>query len=87
MARIFSISFPYGGMEHNAMVTVRTTPFFTEYTINVFDEDLSELLPNNKVISTSPNGFTFSDSTSENGPQLMSSIIKAIAGHVHTLQA
>lgn len=87
MARIFSISFPYGGMEHNAMVTVRTTPFFTEYTINVFDDDLSELLPNNKVISTSPNSFTFSDSTSENVPQLMNSILKAISGHVHSLQA
>jgi hypothetical protein len=87
MARIFSISFPYGGIEHNAMVSVRSTPFFTEYTINVFDEDLSELLPNNKVISTSPNSFTFSDSTSENVPQLMNSIIQAIVGHVHTLQA
>ena len=87
MARIFSISFPYGGMEHNAMVTVRTTPFFTEYTINVFDDELAELLPNNKVISTSPTSFTFSDSTSENAPQLMTGIIKAIAGHVHTLQA
>lgn len=87
MARIFSISFPYGGMEHNAMVSVRTTPFFTEYTITVFDTELADLLPNNKVISSAPNSFTFSDSTSENAPQLMSGIIKAIAGHVHMLQA
>lgn len=87
MARIFSISFLYGGMEHNAMVAVRTTPFFTEYTITVFDKELAGLLPNNKVISTTPISFTFSDSTSENAPQLMSGIIKAIAGHVHSLQA
>lgn len=87
MARIFSISFQYGGMEHNAMVTVRTTPFFTEYSITIFDDELQELLPNNKVISTSANSFTFSDSTSENAPQLMNGIIKAIAGHVHSLQA
>ena len=85
MARIFSISFLHKGFSHNAMVAVRTTPFFTEYTISVFDELLAVLLPNNKVISTSQNNFTFPDATDQNDPQLMNDIIKAIAEHVHSM--
>ena len=74
-------------MTHNAMVAVRTTPFFTEYTISIFDDLLTTLLPNNKVISTSESSFTFSDSTEANDAQLMKDILKAIAEHVHHMQA
>lgn len=87
MARIFSISFMHKGISHNAMVAVRTTPFFTEYTISVFDEELAAQLPNNKVISTTDSSFIFSDSTLQNNPQLMQDITKAIAEHVHAMQA
>lgn len=87
MARIFSVSFMHKGIAHNAMVAVRTTPFFTEYSINIFDEFLAALLPNNKLLSASENSFVFSDSTSENNPQLMDDIIRAIAEHVHSMQA
>ena len=87
MARIFSISFMHKGLAHNAMIAVRTTPFFTEYSIHIFDEWLAALLPNNKVISTSESSFTFSDSTSTNDPQLMDDLLKAIAEHVHTMHA
>ncbi|MGV3657961.1 MAG: hypothetical protein ACO1NX_08400 [Chitinophagaceae bacterium] len=87
MARIFSVSFMHKGIAHNAMIGVRTTPFFTEYSIHVFDEWLATLLPNNKVIATPENNFTFSDSTSANDLQLMDDLLKAIAEHVHTLHA
>ena len=87
MARIFTVSFMHRGMTHNAMVAVRTTPFFTEYTISIFDDLLSSLLPNNKVVSTSENSFTFSDSTDTNDAQLMKDVLKAIAEHVHHMQA
>ena len=87
MARIFTVSFIHRGMTHNAMVAVRTTPFFTEYTISIFDDLLTTLLPNNKVISTSESSFTFSDSTDANDAQLMKDILKAIAEHVHHMQA
>lgn len=87
MARIFSVSFIHRGLTYNAMVAVRTTPFFTEYTISIFDELLAALLPNNKVLTTVVNSLTFSDSTEANDPQLMDDIIKAIAEHVHQVQA
>ena len=87
MARIFSVGFMHKGVAHNAMISVRTSPFFTEYSIHIFDELLTALLPNNKVISTSENSFAFSDSTLENDPQLMDDILKAIAEHVHSIQA
>ena len=87
MARIFTVSFMHRGMTHNAMVAVRTTPFFTEYTISIFDDLLATLLPNNKVISTSENSFTFSDSTDANDGQLMKDVLKAVAEHVHHMQA
>jgi len=87
MARIFTMSFTHRGLLHNAMVAVRTTPFFTEYAINVFDDLLASMLPNNKVIATSENSFTFSDSTEQNDKQLMNDILKAISEHVHYMQA
>ena len=59
MARIFNIYFAFEGMVYNAVVSVRTTPFFTEYTLNNFHEELIELLPGNKILSQSPGHFVF----------------------------
>jgi hypothetical protein len=87
MARIFSIQFMHEGTLQNAMVNVRTTPFFTEYSIAMLDEGIADQLPNNKIISTSKDHFVFSDSTSENSPELMDEIIKAVAEHAQTLHA
>jgi hypothetical protein len=87
MARIFSINFMHEGVAHNAMISVRTTPFFTEYTINMLDESIAEQLPNNKIISTSKDSFVFSDSTSENSPALMEEIVQAVSSHMQTLHA
>lgn len=85
MARIFSIEFSYEGAEHLAMVAVRTTPFFTEYSVIMLDDAIAELLPNNKIISTSNERFIFADSTKENAPTLMHSILNAIASHLHAM--
>jgi hypothetical protein len=82
MARIFSIQFQHQGFLHNAMVSMRTTPFFVEYTVSMLDEGIAGQLPNNKIISTSKSSFVFSDSTEANSPQLMQGIIHAIACHV-----
>lgn len=87
MARIFSIQFYYGGEAYNAMVSVRTTPFFTEYSINMLDENIADLLPNNKIVSTAKDHFVFSDSARQNEPALMKEIIKAVAGHMQTISA
>ena len=45
MAHLFSIQFDYQGISHNALVNVRTTPFFTEYHLGMLNEDvLNQLL-------------------------------------------
>jgi hypothetical protein len=87
MARIFSIQFLHQDLLQNAMVSMRTTPFFVEYTVSMLDEAIAGQLPNNKIISTSKNSFVFSDSTEANSPQLMQSLIQAIAGHVQIIDA
>lgn len=87
MARIFSIHFLHTGTTYNAMVSVRTTPFFTEYSINMLDDDIADQLPNNKIISTSKNNFVFSDSTQENNVALMNNILTAVADHMQTINA
>jgi len=69
------------------MVSVRTTPFFTEYTVAMLDEAIEMQLPNNKIISTSKDSFVFSDSTQENAPALMRQILQAVMGHVQTVNA
>ena len=83
MARIFNIYFEFEGMVYNAVVSVRTTPFLAEYTLNNFNEDLLQLLPGNKILSQSPGHFVFQNASSENSTVLMNAIIKAVAEHMH----
>ena len=72
---------------YNAVVSVRSTPFHTEYTLNNFDDELLELLPGNKILSKSPDHFVFQDASSENSILLMNSIIRAVAEHMHATEA
>ena len=74
-------------MMYNAIISVRTTPFYTEYTLNNFDEELLELLPGNKILSQGPDHFIFQNATSEHSPALMKSIIQAVIEHLHIKQA
>jgi hypothetical protein len=87
MARIFNIYFAFEGMMYNAVVSVRSTPFHTEYTLNNFDDGLLELLPGNKILSQSPDHFVFQDASSSTSTLLMDSIIKAVAEHMHATEA
>lgn len=87
MARIFNIYFEFEGMVYNAVVSVRTTPFLAEYTLNNFSEDLLQLLPGNKILSHSPGHFVFQNASSENSIVLMNAIIKAVAEHMHGVDA
>ena len=82
MARIFNIYFTYSGIMHNAIVTVRTTPFLTEYTLNIFNDHLLDLLPGNKILSQRPGHFVFKDAASGHSIELMNSIIKAVNEHL-----
>ena len=85
MARIFNIYFNYNDTSHNAIVSVRTTPFYAEYTLNIVDESLLAYLPGNKIISPSPKHFVFPNATPENSVSLMNEIIKAVKNHLLTV--
>lgn len=85
MARIFSISFFYENESYGTMVTVRTTPFYMEYTLNNLDPDLLRRLPGNKIISLSSKKYIFPNATAEHSEVLMNVIIKAVAGHLQAL--
>ena len=88
MARIFNIYFTYNASSHNAIVSVRQTPFFTEYTLTNFNEDLLELLPSNKIISKGPGHFVFQSISSEYAEaSLMKEIIRAVTEHLHATEA
>jgi hypothetical protein len=78
MARIFNIYFDYEGTTYSGMVTVRHTPFFKEFTLN-FDEELMQLLPGNKIISTGPEKFIFQHATGQEHHPLARAIINAVA--------
>ena len=81
MARIFSINFTHDGYEHTAMVTVRTTPFFTEYSL-MMEEVLSEQLPGTKIISTPSNALVFANATFDETTPLMTELIHAVRLHI-----
>jgi hypothetical protein len=84
MARIFNIYFTYDDVMHNAIVSVRTTPFFTEYILGNLDADLSILLPGNKIISPVTGQLFFQNIASYHSEKLMSEIIKSIRSHLFT---
>lgn len=87
MARIFNIYFPYEDVVYHATVSVRTTPFFTEYTLNNINEALLDFLPGNKIISKTHDHFVFPNATDDSSPVLMDAIIKAVAEHLHATEA
>jgi hypothetical protein len=87
MARIFNIYFSYNGQLQNAMVSVRYTPFYTEYTLNNFNEELLPFLPGNKIISKAPDHFIFPNTSDQNSGTLMDAIIRAVSEHLHATEA
>ncbi|HZH00214.1 MAG TPA: hypothetical protein VEY32_03980 [Flavisolibacter sp.] len=84
MARIFSIHFSHEGYPHTAMVSVRNTTFFTEYTIGMLPDEIAEELPGNKIISTGQNQLIFANATLDHSTELMQNILKAVADHLQT---
>lgn len=66
------------------MVSVRTTPFFTEYSINMLDEELMKQLPGNKIISTEPTHLAFLNTSPREVSPLMENIINAVSHHLQT---
>ncbi|HEU4473122.1 MAG TPA: hypothetical protein VFR58_18650 [Flavisolibacter sp.] len=87
MARIFNIYFSYEGITHNAVVSVRNTPFFVEYTLTNVNDELEQLLPGNKIVSRSPGHFVFQHASGENQSALMDVIIRAVSEHLHATEA
>jgi hypothetical protein len=83
MARIFNIYFTYDDVLYSAIVSVRTTPFFTEYNIGNLDSELSLLLPDNKVMSQAEGQLFFQDISPQHSVALMNEIIKSILKHLH----
>ena len=86
MARIFTINFSYENNYYNAVVSVRNTPFFVEYTLTNFNEDLLQKLPGNKIISKETGHYIFQNASAEHSEPLMKSIIKAVSEHMHAKQ-
>ena len=86
MARIFTINFFYNDNYYNAVVSVRNTPFFVEYTLTNFNEDLLKKLPGNKIISKEQGHYIFQNATPEHAEPLMRSIINAVSQHLHAKQ-
>lgn len=87
MARIFNIYFDFEGTMHHAMVSVRTTPFFTEYTLSINNDELFEMLPGNKIRSHSAGHFVFHNASVDHSTPLMNAIIKAVSEHLHATQS
>ena len=87
MARIFNIYFTYNNRQFNAVVSVRTTPFYTEYTLTNFSDELSSFLPGNKILSRHPGHFVFQGATEKSSTVLMNAIIKAVSEHLHISKA
>ena len=84
MARIFSINFTYENIPLTAMVAVRQTPFFLEYTLSMLPDEVMEQLPGNKIISTGPNQLIFANATMDETTDLMKDILNAVTYHLQT---
>ena len=86
MARIFSIEFTFNGALQHAMISVRQTPFYTEYKIVLQSTELIELLLSDKIISTQPGVFLFANVSEADYNEPMKQILAAVSGHIHSLR-
>jgi hypothetical protein len=86
MARIFSIEFFYNDAPYRALITVRKTPFHTEYKITLQANDLDHLLLSDKIVSPQPGTFVFANVPVQEYNELMKQILIAVADHTHLLQ-
>ena len=86
MSRIFSINFIYEDEVHIAMITVRKTPFFTEYCLRLNNDEIAAQLPSDKIISITPGELIFSNAQ-EGSTLLMKEILNAVAEHTHIANA
>lgn len=84
MARIFTINFTHENTLLTAMIAVRQTPFFMEYTLSMLPREIMLQLPGDKIISTSPNHLIFANATLDESSELMSEILRAVAEHLQT---
>lgn len=85
MARIFTIQYSFDGETYNSMVSVKTTPFYMEYTLGDIDSSLATLLPGNKIIAPSAKNFFFPNAMPHHSKELMQGITKAVAEHLQTV--
>lgn len=86
MARIFTIDFPFDNVVHHAIVSVRETPFHTEYKINLQSPQLNELLLSDKIVSPEPQTFLFANVAADEYNPLMKEVLVAVSGYVHSFQ-
>jgi hypothetical protein len=80
MARIFTIQFTYEGSDYTALVSERSTPLMTEYSLSMLDEVIEEALPSYKILSTPAGTIAFLGAGRPDG--LMQGILLAISQHV-----
>ena len=85
MARIFNIYFSFDGESHSSIVSVRATPFFTEYTL-ALDAHLLNQLPSNKIIATLDGDTHFQLKSSHCNERLMKAILQAVTHHLDVSQ-
>ncbi len=83
MARLFTINFHYQGQDYSAKITVRQTPFFTEYNICPFDEALFRSLHSHTIVSDTNEQFRFLDCLEET--ELMTLIRISVTEHLKQL--
>lgn len=86
MARIFSIAFSYMSAAHNAIISVKENPFYTEYQVNILDDGLNDSLPSSKIVSPAAGQFTFYNVSKEDYTPLMHELLHAISSHIYTMQ-
>ena len=67
------------------MVSVRTTPFYREYTFSNLEEHILLQLPGNKIISPSARQFMFPNAGPGHSKELMNAIINAVMMHLQTV--
>jgi hypothetical protein len=87
MARIFNIYFLFNDTTYSAMVSVRNTPFYTEYTLSNLDKSLMHYLPGCTILSHSKGHYVFQHATAEYSSALMNAIIHAVSEHMQVMNA
>jgi hypothetical protein len=83
MARVFTIDFQFKGRSRTALVSFQTEAYDMSFLVRYLDEEISNVIPERKVIVSLSEGVKSPKQLTRLGEDLVFQTTEAISEHLH----